>query len=267
LLRFHPGSAFLQSAPSSSDISVWQFLAPVLIGGRAVVADYEGVADPARLFALMKSEGITICELVPVVMPGLLDHAAGLDPADRALPALECAMVTGETVPVPLVNQWLAAYPHVPLINAYGPTEAADDICQAVLRQPLPPDAPTVPIGRPLANLRLYVLDSAQQLVPFGATGEICVSGIGVGAGYWRDAAKTAAAFVANPYADGDPHHAVLYRTGDRGRWRADGELECLGRLDQQVKIRGFRVELEEIEHRLLEHASVRHAIAGIRTP
>jgi amino acid adenylation domain-containing protein/non-ribosomal peptide synthase protein (TIGR01720 family) len=264
LLRFHCDTVFLQSAPSSSDISVWQFLAPGLIGARTVVADHEDVADPARLFALMRDEGVTLCELVPVVIKGLLDYAATLDAEARALPALEWAMVTGESVPVPLVNQWVAAYPRVPLVNAYGPTEAADDICQSVIAAPLPVDAATVPIGRPLANLRLYVLDGSQQLVPFGVAGEICVSGIGVGAGYWRDEARTAEAFVANPYTEAAAD-AVLYRTGDRGRWRPDGELECLGRLDRQVKVRGFRVELEEVEHRLLEHPGVRHAVAGIR--
>jgi amino acid adenylation domain-containing protein/non-ribosomal peptide synthase protein (TIGR01720 family) len=264
LLRFHSGTAFLQSAPSSSDISVWQFLAPGLIGGRTVVADYEDVADPARLFRLVRDEGVTLFELVPVVLKGLLDYAATLPAEDRALSALEYAMVTGETVPVALVNQWVAAYPHVPIVNAYGPTEAADDICQAEITAPLPADATTVPIGRPLANLRLYVLDDRQRLVPPAVAGEICVSGIGVGAGYWGDPEKTAAAFVVNPYADGNVD-TVIYRTGDRGRWQSDGTLECLGRVDQQVKVRGFRIELEEVEHQLLRHPGVRHAAAGVR--
>ncbi len=256
LLRFHAGTVFLQSAPSSSDISVWQFLAPGLIGGRTVIADYETVADPARLFALLRDDGVTLMELVPVVLKGLLDHAATLAPEARALPALECAMVTGEAVSVALVNEWIAAYPGIPLVNAYGPTEAADDISQAVLTAPLPADARTVPIGVPLPNLRLYVLDRAQRLVPFGITGEICVSGIGVGAGYWQDAARTGEAFVTNPYAEG-PLDTVLYRTGDRGRWLADGTLECLGRLDEQVKVRGFRIELGEIEGVLTAHPAV----------
>jgi amino acid adenylation domain-containing protein/FkbM family methyltransferase len=263
LLRFHPEAAFLQSAPSSSDLSVWQFLAPGLIGGRTVIADYETVADPARLFALLRDERVTLIELVPVVMKALLDHAASLPAEARALPALEWAMVTGETVPVALVNRWIATYPSVPIVNAYGPTEAADDISQAVVVAPLPADARTVPIGRPLANMRLYVLDHAQRLVPFGVVGEICVSGIGVGAGYWQDPERTAAAFVANPYVDG-PRDALLYRTGDRGRWRADGTLECLGRLDEQVKVRGFRIELGEIEGALGRHPAV--AMSAVTT-
>jgi amino acid adenylation domain-containing protein len=263
-LRFHPGTAFLQSAPSSSDISVWQFLAAPLIGGRTVVADFETVCDPAKLHALIRAGRITLIELVPAVLKPLLDHAATLPLAERALPALEWAMVTGEAVPVALANQWLALYPAIPLVNAYGPTEAADDICQFVLREPLPPDARAVPIGRPLANLTLYVLDRRLDLVPVGVPGEICVSGIGVGAGYWRDEERTRESFVPNPYA-GEGRGAVLYRTGDLGRWLPGGALEMLGRFDQQVKLRGFRIELGEIESVVARHPAVREAAVLIR--
>ena len=255
-LAFHPGTAFLQSAPSSSDISVWQFLAPLLIGGRTVIADFDTVCDPAKLFEIIKSQQVTLIELVPVVLKQLLEYAAQLPLEDRALPALEWAMVTGETVPVSLVNQWLANYPAIKLVNAYGPTEAADDICQFAVDQPLPGSQLSVPIGRPLANLTLYVLDRNLNLLPIGVPGEICVSGIGVGAGYWRNQEKTRASFIPNPYHD-DGRGQVLYRTGDVGRWRADGTLELMGRLDDQVKIRGFRIELGEIEGMLGQNSAV----------
>ena len=264
LLGFHPDTAFLQSAPSSSDISVWQFLAPVLIGGRTVVADYETVCDPAALFRLIRSQDITLIELVPVVMKDLLDHVGHLSPQDRALPRLACAMVTGEAATPALINQWLATYPAVTLINAYGPTEAADDICQGVLDRPLASDRVALPIGRPLANLTLYVLDRHLRLVPWGVPGEICVSGIQVGAGYWRDDARTRASFVANPHA-GDGRGDVIYRTGDLGRWLPDGTLEFLGRADAQVKIRGHRIELGEIENALLRCGSVEQAVVVAR--
>ncbi|MBM3853319.1 MAG: amino acid adenylation domain-containing protein, partial [Verrucomicrobia bacterium] len=263
-LAFHPGTAFLQSAPSSSDISVWQFLAPLLIGGRTVIADYETVCDAAKLHALIRTQRITLIELVPVVLKELLDYAAALAPAERALPDLELAMVTGEAVSVALVNQWFEVYPRLRLVNAYGPTEAADDICQAMLDGPLPPDAPTVPIGRPLPNLTLYVIDRHRQLAPIGVPGEIGVSGVGVGAGYWRNEEKTRAAFVPNPYADGR-RGDVIYRTGDLGRWRPDGSLEMLGRFDQQVKLRGFRIELGEIESALSQHPAVAEAVVLMR--
>ncbi|ACB75251.1 non-ribosomal peptide synthetase [Opitutus terrae] len=264
-LEFTPGTAFLQSAPSSSDISVWQFLAPLLIGGRTVIADFETVCDAAQLFRLVRDEGITLIELVPVVLKEFLDHAATLPAPRRALPALAYAMVTGEAVSVALVNQWFQLYPAIRLANAYGPTEAADDICQAMLSGPLPVDAPTVPIGRPLPNLTLYVLDRHRQLVPVGVPGEIAVSGVGVGAGYWRNEEKTRAAFVTNPYDDAGRRGAVIYRTGDLGRWRPDGTLEMLGRFDQQVKLRGFRIELGEIESMLARHPAVGEAVVLIR--
>ncbi|MBZ0257107.1 amino acid adenylation domain-containing protein [bacterium] len=263
-MEFHPDSAFLQSAPSSSDISVWQFLAPGLIGGRTVIADFETVCDAVKLFELIQSQNITLIELVPVVMKELLEHVRPMSAKQRALPHLQYAMATGESVPVALVNQWLATYPDIPVVNAYGPTEAADDICQFTLAQPLPADARSVPIGYPLANLRLYVLDKNLRLVPVGVAGEICVAGIGVGAGYFNHPEKTKAAFVKNPYAKNE-HEAVLYRTGDLGYWRPDGVLECMDRLDFQVKIRGFRIELGEIETVLGRHPSIRETAAAVR--
>ena len=264
LLSFHPDSAFLQSAPSSSDISVWQFLAPVLIGGRTVVADYETVCDPSRLFQTLRSQSVTLIELVPVVMNELLDYVHRLAADERELPDLQWAMITGEAAPVSVVNRWLETYPGIRLINAYGPTEAADDICQHVIDRPLLAGLHNVPIGRPLANLALYVLDRNLRLVHAGVPGEICVAGIGVGPGYWNNEAKTRESFVANPYSShGDDR--VLYRTGDLGRWLPDGTLECLDRLDRQVKVRGFRIELGEIEGVLHLHPAVREAAVIVR--
>ena len=262
-LGFHRDSAFLQSAPSSSDISVWQFLAPLLIGGRTVIADRETVCDPAALFDLIRAEKVTVIELVPLILNELLAHVESLPAEERKLPALEHAMVTGEAVSAPLVNRWFNLYPGIPLVNAYGPTEASDDICQSVLTRPLPAEQRSVPIGSPLANLALYILDRNLQLLPIGAPGEICVSGIGVGAGYWRDEEKTAASFVANPYA-GDGRGAVLYRTGDLGRWDGDGAIEFLGRSDDQVKVRGYRIELGEVEAALRECPGVSDAAVSL---
>ncbi len=264
LLALDAGTVFLQSAPSSSDISVWQFLAPVVVGGRTVVADYETMCDPPRLCRLLVDEAVTVIELVPLVMKALLDHVASLPEVARTLPALRWAMVTGEAAPVSLVNQWLATFPSVPVVNAYGPTEAADDVTQQVYTAPLPASARSVPVGTPLANLGVYVLDLDQRLVAEGVPGEICVSGVGVGAGYWNDADRTRAAFVPNPHADG-PLDATLYRTGDLGRWRSDATLECLERIDHQVKVRGFRIELGEVESILDRHPGVAVSAATTR--
>lgn len=261
LLNLADNFTFLQSAPASSDISVWQFIAPILRGGRVVVADLPTVADPAALWALLQRERITLFELVPTVLQALLDHAAELPKRD--LPHLTVAMVTGEAVPVALINQWVAMYPHLPLVNAYGPTEAADDITQIAITAPLPPHT-AVPIGHTLPNLRVLVLDAALRLQPLGAHGEICVAGVGVGAGYWQQPEKTAAAFVPNPHAQ-NKYEQTLYRTGDIGFWDDAGLLHFIGRADEQVNIHGRRLELGEIESQLLAFAAVRQTAVVVQ--
>jgi amino acid adenylation domain-containing protein len=256
-------SRFLQSAPSSSDISVWQFAGPLLFGGYTVIHD--DITDVALLLRTVQQHQLSIIELVPVVMKYFIDYAATLTPEERALPHLRWAMVTGESASVDLVNAWLRLWPHIPVVNAYGPTEAADDVVQAILREPLPPGTVNVPIGRPLANLDIFVLDERLQAVPLGATGEICIAGVGVGAGYWQQPLKTQQSFVANPFAkQPGALGTTLYRSGDLGRWREDGLLECLGRKDDQVQLRGQRIELQEIEAVLREHAGVRDTVVQL---
>lgn len=248
---------FLQSAPSSSDISVWQFAAPLVLGGTTVIVD--DATDVENLHRQVRRHGLHILELVPAVLKYLVEFARSLPAAERGLPSLRWAMVTGESASVELVNAWLSVYPGIPVVNAYGPTEAADDITQAIIRAPLPANQVTVPIGRPLANVDIYLLDERLEPVPIGAPGEICVAGIGVGDGYWKQPDKTAAAFVPNPF----PGAAgpTIYRTGDLGRLRDDGSIECLGRLDHQVQLRGFRIELQEIEAVLTGHPAIRDAV------
>ncbi|MEH1973938.1 MAG: amino acid adenylation domain-containing protein [Nostoc sp.] len=262
--------SFLQSAPSSTDISVWQFLAPLLIGGQTVIVDIETVAIPEQLFLALKSEKITVVELVPALFVGLLEYTSQLPIHQRELPNLKWMMVVGEPVSVSLVNRWLEIYPEIKIVNAYGPTEAADDITQFIVDKPLPENQRTVPIGKPLANLNLYILDGEMQLLPIGAPGEICVSGIGVGDGYWKNQEKTNFSFVTNPFTDvsqklPENRRDLIYKTGDLGRWLPDGNIEFLGRIDHQVKIRGFRVELGEIETFLCQHPNVRENVVVVR--
>ena len=268
-LNLTPDLTFLQSAPASSDISVWQFLAPILIGGKTVIIDTETVCDPPRLLQVIQQEKITLVELVPVVLKGLLEYVSNVTPEVRQLPCLQWMMVTGESVSVDLVNNWLKLYPTIPIVNAYGPTEASDDITQAIIDKPLPVNQRNVSIGKPLANLNLYILDSDLKVLPIGVPGEICVSGYGVGLGYWRNDEKTQASFIPNPFLDAaKPLPGVktdlLYKTGDLGRWLHDGSIEYLGRIDNQVKIRGFRIELGEIEAVLTQHPLIEAAVAKI---
>jgi len=261
---------FLQSAPASSDISVWQFLAPLLIGGKTVIAGTETICNPEKLFEVIQKHKLTLVELVPTVVRGLTDYLSKLSPQQRALPYLKWMMVTGESVSVELANQWLRLYPSIGVVNAYGPTEAADDITQAIIQKPLPENQRSLSIGQPLANLNLYILDSQMKLVSIGVPGEICVSGFGVGEGYWKDEKNTQLSFVENPFPNtAKPLPGIdkdlMYKTGDLGRWLPDGTIEFLGRIDRQVKIRGFRIELGEIEAVLERHPAVRETAVIVR--
>ncbi|MHC5744961.1 MAG: non-ribosomal peptide synthetase [Nostoc sp.] len=261
---------FLQSAPSSTDISVWQFLAPLLIGGKTIIVDIETVAIPEQLFKVLKSEKITVVELVPTLFGELLEYTSRLPNHERVLPDLKWMILSGESVSVKWVNKWLEIYPHIRIANAYGPTEAADDITQFIVNKPLPENQRTIPIGKPLANLNLYILDEEMQLLPIGVPGEICVSGIGVGDGYWKNEEKTNLSFVPNPFTDTinslpGNRRDLIYKTGDLGRWLTDGNIEFLGRIDHQVKIRGFRVELGEIETFLGQHPNVRENVVVVQ--
>lgn len=262
-LALDDDTRFLQAARLTTDLCIWQFLAPGAIGATCVVAADEDVADPRRLHERLVQERITIVELVPMLLRTLADHLAALDPAQRALPALRWMMVSGEPLPVALANLWLAMFPHIPVVNAYGPTEVSDDSTQYIVRRPLPETSLGVPIGRPLPNLQVLILDAAGDLVPVGVPGELHVAGIGVGDGYWGDLERTRAAFIANRWSG--PPYATLYRTGDRGRWLEDGQIELAGRLDDQVKIRGHRIELREVESVLARHPAVSHCVAVVR--
>ncbi|MFG6101398.1 amino acid adenylation domain-containing protein [Leptothoe sp. EHU-05/26/07-4] len=269
-LDLREGFDFLQSAPASSDISVWQFLGPLLTGGRTVIVDTETVCDPEKLFKVVKDERLTIVELVPAVLRELLNYVSQLSDSQRLLPDLRWMMVTGEYVSVELINQWLRFYPSIKIVNAYGPTEAADDITQFIIEEPLPENLRTVPIGKPLANLSLYILDPRMRLMPIGVPGEICVSGIGVGNGYWKNKEKTNLSFIPNPFPNlemplPEGNRDLIYKTGDLGRWLPDGNIEFLGRIDNQVKIRGFRIELGEIESLLVQYPTVRDVVVLVR--
>ncbi|AFY44053.1 non-ribosomal peptide synthetase [Nostoc sp. PCC 7107] len=271
-LNLQADLAFLQTAPASSDISVWQFLAPILIGGKTVIIDTETICNPEKLFHIIQTEKITLVELVPVILASLLDYITQLPPEARLLPHLQWMMVTGESVSVELVNKWLKIYPEIQVVNAYGPSEAADDVTQFVVAQPLPENQRTVPIGKPLANLNIYILDAQMQLVPIGFPGEICVSGYGVAEGYWQNEEMTKANFVPNPFStNAKPLPGIdkdlIYKTGDLGRWLPDGNIEFLGRIDHQVKIRGFRIELGEIEALISQHSAVKETVVIVQEP
>ncbi|MHC8371442.1 non-ribosomal peptide synthase/polyketide synthase [Pseudomonas sp. MDT1-85] len=245
-----------QTASVAFDISVWQFLAAPVLGATVHILPDEVAHDPQRLLQVIASERLSVLEIVPSLMRTLL----ALCPCDLQLPDLRWVLPTGEALPPTVARDWFARFPDIALMNAYGPAECADDVAFQPIFEAPDANVSHMPIGQPTANNRLYVLDESLRPVPVGVAGEICVGGVGVGRGYLHDPQRTAEAFIDRPQLEGR-----VYRTGDLGRWRADGVIEYLGRRDQQVKLRGHRIELTEIEHRLAQHPNVREAAVLLR--
>src|SRR5579875_2709436 len=246
-----------QTASQCFDISIWQFLAALLVGGRVQIYPDDIAHHPALLLTSVGEDGITTLELVPSLLNACL-NTSELPP----LKHLRWLLSTGEALPASLCQRWLACYPSIPLVNAYGPTECSDDVTHYPIYE-APDSTQNIPIGMPIANTRLYVLDQQLTPLPVGVKGEICVGGRGVGRGYLHDPQQTAEVFVPDPFST-EPG-ARLYKTGDLGCWLADGTLEYLGRIDHQVKVRGYRIELGEIEAVLRAHPAVQECVVLAR--
>ncbi len=241
----------LQKTPFSFDVSVWEFFWPLQIGARMLVARPEGHRDTAYLLDVIKSAGVTTLHFVPSMLAVFLE-ADGVETCR----SLKRVVTSGEALAPAHVDRFFERLPHVPLHNLYGPTEAAIDVTHWTAK----PGLPIVPIGQPIANIQIYIVDSQGQHCPVGVGGELWIGGVGVGRGYLNRPDLTAEKFIDNPFADGR-----LYRTGDLARWQADGQIEYLGRIDQQVKVRGFRIELGEIEAVLASFAGVCEAAVMAR--
>jgi len=246
----------LQKTPFSFDVSVWEFFWPLLTGACLVVARPGGHRDSLYLARVIAREEITTLHFVPSLLQIFLD-----EPEVIHCRGLRRVICSGEALPVDLQERFFARLPRVDLQNLYGPTEAAVDVSYWACR---PGEGErSVPIGRPISNMRLYVLDRGWQPLPVEVPGELYIGGIGLARGYWNRPDLTAEKFVPDPLGI-DPG-GRLYRTGDLVRWRADGNLEFLGRLDDQVKIRGFRIELGEIEASLARHPGLQRSVVVAR--
>jgi nonribosomal peptide synthetase DhbF len=245
-----PQDRILQKTSISFDVSVWEFFWPLLEGAAIVLAKPEGHKDPKYLADLIRAESVTVAHFVPSMLARFLDQ-----PGVSECRTLRHVICSGEAMTPELQAKYYATM-GPPLDNLYGPTEAAVE----VTRWPCPRNqAPgPVPIGKPIWNIQVYVLDEELNPVPIGVTGELYLAGTGLARGYWKRGGWTAERFVANPF--GIPG-SRMYRTGDLGRWHPDGVLEYAGRTDQQVKIRGFRIELGEIEAVLRKLAEIKEAI------
>lgn len=259
-LNLTAADVIAQTASQCFDISVWQFLAAALVGGQVVIYPDEVTHDPVALPRQVSADGVTIWEAVPSMMRLVLEEAAA---TENKLSALRWMIPTGEALAPSLCRDWFATYPQIPLLNAYGPTECSDDVTHYPIYAPPPESVIHMPIGRPVMNMRAYVVDGHLAPVPRGVRGELCIAGIGVGRGYLHDPERTDAAFVPDPFTPAPG--ARLYKTGDLVRYLPDGLLEFIGRIDHQVKVRGFRIELGEIETALRQHAQVQEAVVVAR--
>ncbi|MFH1489783.1 MAG: amino acid adenylation domain-containing protein [Pseudomonadota bacterium] len=238
----------LRTGSLAFDASTFEIWGALLNGGRIYLPPERAVLDAREARRMIGEHRITTIWLTA----SLFNQLADLDPG--LFEGLRHLLVGGERLSAPHVNKIRAAHPDLAIINGYGPTENTTFTACYHIEHPFSHD---IPIGRPIANTRVYILDAGDRPVPIGVPGEICTGGDGLARGYMNAPEMTAQRFVPNPFEPGER----MYRTGDKGRWLPDGSIEFLGRDDDQVKIRGYRIELGEIENRLLDHEAVREAV------
>ncbi|MBV1856199.1 amino acid adenylation domain-containing protein [Catellatospora sp. NEAU-YM18] len=244
----------LQKTPAGFDVSVWEFFWPLLTGARLVLARPGGHKDAAYLRDLVVAEGVTTLHFVPSML-GMFLAESGIG----ACTSLRRIVCSGEELPVDLALRTLAALPGAELHNLYGPTEAAIDVTAYHCTVDGLAGQARVPIGAPIDNIRVYVLDEHGEPLPVGVPGELHLAGVGLAHGYLNRPELTAEKFVTGLSGQ------RLYRTGDLARWRPDGTIDFLGRIDGQVKLRGLRIELGEIEAALRDQPGVREAAVIVR--
>jgi amino acid adenylation domain-containing protein len=256
-VRWSDVRALLHMAPASFDASTFEIWGALLNGARSVLIS-DRLVSLEVLEGTLRSEGVDCLWLTAALFNTVIDVRPGMLAGVRQL------IVGGEALSVGHVRRALALLPDTQLVNGYGPTETTTFACTYQIPRVLDADIRSIPIGQPIANTQAYVLDRYGSLVPTGVAGELYLGGDGLAREYLRAPALTAERFVADTIS-GLPN-GRLYRTGDLARWRADGNLEFLGRIDRQVKLRGFRVEPGEIEQALRDSGCVRDAVVEIRT-
>src|SRR2546425_2074922 len=256
-LKISEGTVVAQTAPQCFDISLWQLISALLVGGRTLIVEQETILDAKRFLDKIARAQVNIVQVVPSYLDLLVSCLAE---HPRALTDLRYVVATGEALKKELVERWFAVQPGIKLVNAYGLTETSDDTNHEIMDRP--PSGERVPLGRPINNVHIEVVDEQLQPVPIGEPGEIVFSGVCVGRGYINDPERTQHAFLPDPLRPGKR----LYRSGDYGRCLPDGNLEFLGRRDTQVTISGFRIEIGEIENALLRVVGVRDGAVVVNT-
>jgi amino acid adenylation domain-containing protein len=250
------GDRVLQKTPFSFDVSVWEFFWPLRIGATLVVARPEGHKDSRYLVNTIIDESISIMHFVPSMLQLFIDA-----PDVNACRSLRKIFASGEALPWALQERVFDRLQDVELHNLYGPTEASIDVTHWACSREA--GEKSVPIGRPIANTHAYILDEWLNPIPVGMVGELYIGGRGLARGYWQRPELTAERFLADPFSE--VPGARMYSTGDLVRYRADGQIEFVGRVDYQVKVRGFRIELGEIEAALVQQEGVRETVVAAR--
>src|SRR5881296_941712 len=254
-LKIGEGTVVAQTAPQCFDISLWQLISALLVGGRTLIIEQELILDAKRFIEKIVNARVNVVQVVPSYLEVLVSY---LDQHPSGLKDLAYVVATGEALKKELVERWFAVQPLIKLVNAYGLTETSDDTNHEIMDRA--PQGDRVPLGRPINNVLIYVVDEQLQPVPLGEPGEIVFSGVCVGRGYINDPEHTQRSFLQDPLRPGQR----VYRSGDYGRGLHDGKLEFLGRRDSQVKISGFRIEIGEIENALLKLPGVREGAVAV---
>ncbi|HXZ05267.1 MAG TPA: non-ribosomal peptide synthetase [Ktedonobacteraceae bacterium] len=254
-----------QNSPPTFDIVIWQCLAALLVGGQVQVFKDEIAHDPLQLLKQTNEQHITVLQVVPSVLRAMVQQAEISGEERPRLSKLRWIVPTGDALSPELCRQWFQLYPTIPMLNNCGSTECSDDNCHYAIYEPPPSDYPLsmMPIGRPIQNIRAYILDHQLRPIPIGEIGDLYIGGIGVGRGYLNDPEKTTEVFLPDPFSQ-EPG-ARLYKTRDRARYLPDGVIQFLGRSDNLIKIRGQRIEPSEIEAVLEQHPELREAIVLAR--
>ncbi|NLC69746.1 MAG: amino acid adenylation domain-containing protein, partial [Desulfuromonadaceae bacterium] len=242
----------LQKTPLSFDASVWELFWWMVSGARLALLEPDGEKEPRKILGAMKRWGVTIIQFVPSLLQAVAQSVSAKD--DSAFSRLRHLFCGGEPLTGKLIGE-VRALPgfSASVHNLYGPTEATIDAAWHTCPDPAPM---AIPIGRPVDNTRIHILDGRGSRQPVGIPGELCIAGVQVARGYIGNPELTAANFIPDPFSAGR-----LYKTGDLARWLPDGTIEFLGRIDQQVKIRGYRIETGEIESVLKQHPAVTEAV------
>jgi len=249
---FHEESKFLLVSSINFDLTQKNLYAPLLLGGSLHMSSAEHY-DVTTITDIIKAESITNINCTPSIFYGYVE--AAINKQFKSLQSLEYVFLGGEPINLAKLDAWFNNPLNISkLVNSYGPTECSDVVSDYTIEDSR---ITTIPIGKPICNTQLYVLDAQQNLVPIGVQGELCIGGKGIGRGYLNNPIMTNEKFIANPFKTGE----LLYKTGDIARMLPDGNIEFLGRADHQLKIRGHRIEAGEIEEVLQKHTAIHSAV------